>query len=118
MKNIIKKTFFIIAIILIVLTVFMNYSYCDIVSDMDYRNENIETNKITKGINIIFNLIRYAGTGISVIMLLVLAIKYMITSVEEKAEIKKQAIPIVVGSAFLFAGSNLIGIVGGLIDGL
>ena len=69
------------------------------------------TNSVIKGVNIIYTIIRAAGTGIALLMVMVLGIKYMMTSVEEKAEIKKQAIPILVGSAFIFATSQLLGMV-------
>ena len=73
-------------------------------------------NSLSKGINIIYTIIRAAGTGIALLMVMILGIKYMLCSVEEKAEIKKQAVPIVVGSAFIFATSNLVSIVGQIVE--
>ena len=75
-----------------------------------------DSNKLVQGVNIIYTIIRVAGTGIALLMVIVLGIKYMMCSVEEKAEIKKQAIPIVVGSAFIFATSNLVGIVAKIVE--
>lgn len=112
MKKVINKILLILVIALSILIILTNCSYCDLVSDMDYRNETIESNKVTDGIAIVYRLIQYAGTGIALAMVMILGIKYMISSVEEKAEIKKQAVPIVVGSAFIFAASQIVAIVG------
>lgn len=117
MKNIIKRFLFISIIILAILIVLQSSSYCgDIVSQMDYTNMNAEVNKMTTGLNIAFRLIQYAGTGIALIMVMILGMKYMLSSVEEKAEIKKQAIPVFVGSGFIFAASQLVAIVGKFMD--
>ena len=75
-------------------------------------------NSIVGAVNVIYTIIRAAGTGIALLMVIVLGIKYMMTSVEEKAEIKKQAIPILVGSGFIFATSQLLGIVAEIVKGL
>ena len=41
-------------------------------------------------------------------MLIVLAIKYIVSSPEDKAEIKKHAVVYVVGAIFIFAASSII----------
>lgn len=62
-------------------------------------------------INIIIGILQLTGTGISVIMITMLGIKYLLASVEEKAEIKKSAMPILIGSILLFGAVNLIAII-------
>ncbi len=59
-------------------------------------------------INRAIGLLQVAGTGIAVIVVTVLGIKYITASVEQKAEIKKQAIPIVIGCILVFGGITLI----------
>ena len=59
-------------------------------------------------INIVIGGLQYAGSGISLIVIAMLGIKYMLAGVEEKAEIKKQAIPIVIGCILLFGAVNLM----------
>jgi len=70
----------------------------------------VNTNEagIAKVINMIIGLLQIAGSGISVLVVTILGIKYIIASVEEKAEIKKQAIPIVIGCVLLFGAVNLM----------
>ena len=51
------------------------------------------------------------GTGVAVIMLIVLAIKYLTASAADRAEIKKSAFVYVVGAVVLFAASGILGII-------
>ena len=59
----------------------------------------------------IIAVIRIVGTGIAVIMIVLLAIKYMSAAPSERADIKKSAIPYVIGAILLFASSNIIGLI-------
>lgn len=56
----------------------------------------------------VFTLIQFIGTGISLIVVSKLGISYMISSIEEKAEIKKRAVPIVWGSFLIAATVNIL----------
>lgn len=63
------------------------------------------TNEITSlGQNIV-GVLQTVGIVLSVIVLIVLGIKYMMGSAEEKAEYKKSMIPYIVGAALIFAAS-------------
>ena len=53
---------------------------------------------------------RIVAVGIALIMLAVLAIKYMSSAPGDKAEIKKYAVVYVVGAVVLFAASAILGI--------
>lgn len=57
--------------------------------------------------NKVIGIIQAVGIIISVIMLMVLGIKYMMGSAEEKAEYKKTFIPYIIGAVLLFAASAL-----------
>lgn len=59
----------------------------------------------------IVGILQTVGVVISVIILIVLGIKYMMGSAEEKAEYKKTMIPYVVGAALIFAASALAQVV-------
>lgn len=56
-------------------------------------------------------VVQVVGSGVAVIMLIVLAIKYISAAPSDKAEIKKHAVVYVVGAIVLFAASGIIGIV-------
>ena len=57
------------------------------------------------------NVIRIVGTGIAIIMITYVAIKYMSAAPQEKAEFKKSATALVVGAIVLFAGTNILKII-------
>ena len=58
----------------------------------------------------VLTAVRYAGSGIALIMLTMIFIKYILSAASERAEIKKNLIPFTVGAVVLFAASNLVGI--------
>lgn len=59
----------------------------------------------------LIGIIQTVGVVISVVILLVLGIKYMMGSAEEKAEYKKSMIPYLVGAILIFAASTIANIV-------
>ena len=67
--------------------------------------EMSETNDV---IGLIAGVVQVAGTIISVAVLMVIGIRYMISSAEEKAEYKERLFPYFVGAVILFAASNLV----------
>jgi len=75
-----------------------------------------ETN--TSGITNIGNqIITILSTGGSII-LIILGLKYMMGSAEEKAEYKKTLMPYVIGAGLVFAASAIAGIVFSFTQGL
>ena len=61
--------------------------------------------------SIIVTAIRTIGATISVVVLLVLGIKYMMGSVEERADYKKSMIPYVVGTFIFFGITQFLAII-------
>lgn len=59
----------------------------------------------------IVGMIQSIGNIISIAVLVILGIKYMMGSAEEKAEYKKTMIPYLVGAILIFAASNIAGMV-------
>lgn len=57
--------------------------------------------------NQIIGVLQGIGIVLSVIVVIVLGIKYMMGSVEEKAEYKKTMMPYLVGAALIFAASTI-----------
>ena len=55
----------------------------------------------------IVGILQTVGIVLSVIVLIVLGIKYMMGSAEEKAEYKKTMMPYIVGAALIFTASAL-----------
>ncbi len=63
-------------------------------------------------------IIRTVGVVLSVLMLIVIGIKYMLGSTEEKAEYKKSLMPYVIGAAIIFTGSMVPDIIYKIANGL
>lgn len=70
-----------------------------------------DSDKIVNKVNPILGTITVVGIVISAITLTVLGIKYMIGSVEEKAEYKKSMIPYIIGVMLLLAASTAVGLI-------
>lgn len=61
--------------------------------------------------NSIIKVLSTMGAIISVVMLIVLGIKYMLGSLEERAEYKKTMMPYVIGALLVFAASIIAQII-------
>lgn len=61
-------------------------------------------------VNNVINVIRVVGSLVSVIVLVVLGIKYMFGSVEERAEYKETMKPYLIGAILVFGITNVTGI--------
>lgn len=59
----------------------------------------------------IIGFIQIIGSVAAVAVLVILGIKYMIGSAEEKAEYKKTMIPYIIGAVLIFAASNIAGFI-------
>lgn len=59
----------------------------------------------------LITIVQIIGVGVAIIMLIVLAIKYISAAPGDKAEIKKHAVVYVVGAIVLFAASGILGII-------
>ena len=61
--------------------------------------------------NKIIGILQTLGVVLSVVILIVLGIKYMMGSAEEKAEYKKTMIPYLIGAVLIFGASTIAGMV-------
>lgn len=58
--------------------------------------------------NKILSILQFIGGGVAVIATLLLAIRYMYSSPDDKAEIKRKLIPYIIGGVMIFGVTNLI----------
>lgn len=83
----------------------------NIISGIETGSTVSDTSNITTvGANIV-NIIQVVGIVIAVVVLLVIGIKYLIGSAQEKAEYKKTMIPYIVGAILIFAGTSLVKVI-------
>lgn len=80
----------------------------------DYKPGAVTTSDAQSFIDkagVILGTIRTFGVVLSVVVLMFLGIKYMMGSVEEKADYKKAMIPYVIGVVLLFATTTLVSVI-------
>lgn len=114
MKNIKCK---IVLVLLILLTIILLASQVQAANfnPNDYKPNS--TTDVTGAVqfqryaNTIIGTIQVVGSITSVIALVVMGIRYVLGSVEEKAEYKKTMKPYVIGAVMVFGITNILGIV-------
>ena len=72
---------------------------------------SVEQGNITNLGNSIIAVVRIVGVVVAVVILLILGIKYMMGSVQEKAEYKRTLVPFLIGTLFIFVASTIASII-------
>ena len=112
-----KKAVKIITILLvaIMLVTFATTVFADEVS-FDSLSANYQGNSkdLTDKASNIMGLIRNVAIIASVIILMVLGVKYMLGSVEEKAEYKKSFVPLIVGIVLVVSATAIASFIFGM----
>lgn len=118
-----KKTVKIISTLLIALTLLFSISTLVLAEGTTMSSITVKgltndasdptdtTSTVGKIIGAIMTVAQVIGIGVAVIMLIVLAIKYISAAPSDKAEIKKHAVVYVVGAVVLFAASGILQLV-------
>ncbi len=118
-----KKNVKVLSIVLIVLMVLTSLTSIVCASDISSqigeigKGNNKSYDKIINFGKSAVTIAQTIGIVVAVVVLLVLGIKYMIGSAEEKAEYKKTMIPYLVGALLLFAATTIVNIVYQLTSG-
>ena len=81
------------------------------ITEVGKGNTNANTTGIVNLGQMVVTIIQTAGIVIAIVVLLVLGIKYMMGSAEEKAEYKKVMIPYVIGAVLIFASTTIVNVV-------
>lgn len=68
--------------------------------------------------NILIGTMRVVGTVIAVVALMVIGLRYMFGSTQEKASYKETMIPYLIGAIMLFTIPNVLGIIYDLVKGI
>lgn len=118
LKKYIKKTILVFLAIIMILSI-NNYIYAaggsimsGLINDLDNGAPGDETaGKVNNIVTIVITIARVVGVAVAIVMLLVVAMKYMTAAPGEKADIKKSAVVYVVGAIVLFAVTGILGII-------
>ncbi len=110
-----NKSIKIISIILLVCVAVMALSQIALATsgyDVEIKpTENEMGKNVATIMGKVLFIVQVVGMGVAVIMLVVLAIKYISAAPSDKAEIKKHAVVYVVGAVVLFGASGIIEII-------
>lgn len=114
-----KKQIKIISIVLVVLMALTAVSsvvlaatdLTDKITQIGEGNDSANADKVVSLGATIVTIMQTVGIVVAVVVLLVIGIKYMIGSAEEKAEYKKTMIPYIVGAVLLFAATTIVNVV-------
>lgn len=110
--NINKKKNKIMYIIFILIMTFVILSNITQVLGTSQINPTTPTQKeITNPMQVIIGIFQVVAVGVAIIMLIVLAIKYMSSAPSDRAEIKKHAVVYIVGAVICFGASGILGII-------
>ena len=119
-----KKQVKVLSIALIVLTILLAISNVVLATDIPGKidqiaqgNSSANTSKVVNFGATIVTIMQTVGIVVAVVVLLILGIKYMMGSAEEKAEYKKTMIPYLVGAILIFASTTIVNVVYNIANG-
>lgn len=105
--NKVLKQFVIMIFVIIAILSISNVTIATTISDLNEPASN-EFNKVG---NAAVKSLTTIGMVLSVVTLIIIGIKYMMGSVEEKAAYKKTLLPYLIGAGFVFAASTIAQII-------
>ena len=114
----------------IILAVLLIVSIATVVNADEVFFDKVDETSVTNGasdtsgaasslnriIGSVITIVQVIGVGVAIIMLIVLAIKYISAAPGDKADIKKHAVVYVVGALVLFGASGILQIIKNFAD--
>lgn len=107
MKKVIKM---LIVLIIISIMCFSNISMADF-SGLDQVSKPGQASGLITPANKVLGVIYVVAVAMSVGMLVVIGIRYVISSPEQRADLKSKAIPYLIGAVLVFGTANIIRII-------
>lgn len=115
MNNKVKKIFIIIALMTIIIPIFSTTIFASTDLELglldNYKGDKVDSDKLESKASNIYGIIQVVGVVVSVVALMIIGIKYMMGSVEDKADYKNTLKPYAIGAFILFTGSLIPGII-------
>ena len=113
-----KKQVKVLAIILMVAVIMTIISSITLATVWDQWNASSSNGDTNQGVTQVFNfgrtivtILQAVGIVVAVVVILVIGIKYMMGSAEEKAEYKKTMVPYLVGAVLIFGATTIVNVV-------
>ena len=100
----------VLIIIFTILLIFICLSFGLNVNAMTVNDlQGTNTDKLDNVGNGVLQILAIVGSGLSIVFIICLGIKYMMGSLEEKAQYKKTLLPYLIGAIFVFGASAIAG---------
>lgn len=115
--NKVKKVIYIALLMMIILSIFTQigvYAASDImgtITNMSTADAGEGNSAVTATKNIsgaVITIAKTVSAGVAIIMITVLAMKYMLAAPSEKADVKKHAVPYIVGAVIMFSVTGIL----------
>lgn len=109
-----KKRFINLAILIIcIIIVIPNVALAEEINTNEYSAiyNKSGTDKVIMAGGSILGVAQVIGVSVGVIFLVILGVKYMISSTDDKATIKERLIPYVIGAVIMFGGTGILTII-------
>ena len=110
-----NKTMKIVGVMLTIMLVFVMSTSVFATADWSTISVNAESTDLSNKVGGVMGqalyIMQVVGMGVAVIMLIVLAIKYISAAPGDKAEIKKHAVVYIVGAVVLFGASGILALI-------
>lgn len=107
----VTKFFVIIMIVGVMLSAFIPETMAAINPSQLQGTDNSSDTQIANMGNKIISVLKNIGMVVSVAVIVVLGIKYMMGSAEEKAEYKKTMLPYFIGALLVFSASGIVTVI-------
>lgn len=112
LTKIMKVVLIVLTVLTLVNSVVYAYDYSGTISTLDgHAGDATLNSKATKIVGAIISVLRIVATGVAIIMIIAVAMKYMSSAPGDRAEIKKHAVIYVVGAIVLFGASGILTII-------
>ena len=119
MENKIKKLFVILFIIFLIITVFSLKINADDININEIKPiVDPYNNRITSMTETILGIIQVIGSITSIIVLIIIGIKYVSLSIEERVQYRKSMVPYIIGCFLVFSTSNIVNFIYNASDSL
>lgn len=99
--------------VLIVIMVFSSIAYADN-DNFSFSEINSQTagddikNPVKKAVGAVMGAVRIIATGVAIVMISVVAMKYLMAAPGDRADMKKASIQYVVGAVIVFGAANIL----------
>lgn len=100
-----KKRIFIVIILILIICFFSTSVYALTIGELD--GSGAQTDNIKRVGGNVLTFLSIIASASSIVILIVLGIKYMLGSVEEKAQYKKTLLPYFIGAIFVFGATTI-----------